>query len=369
MRREIARDYADGDFTRDPWFLNQGASELAAWGMPLARRIRAVEGLSRVYTPDVCKNLLMSSDRAWIVLPLFVGHWPGTVMAALQIGLDLAEILPVRDEHLFGRLCDPREYFGASTELHVWANLLRAGRPCRRNPRGPLDGCKRPDFGTAVSGTTYSVEIKAVHQSSFDHLAEEVDHRLQREVNMLSGYDLKLLPGQWINDRLRASGHKEILESFGTIAREFREGAEALEAQGAPLGTHPVGAYGFIQISSVQYGIASVNSMLIPKQPAHEAARKVVSHIVDCGSHVRAGAGVGVAFIETANRVNPRLVEEVLAERVHQSPGHLRKLGFVVLRYFWRELGGGTAHEAHTMALPWHRLSRGELLLARDMAM
>jgi hypothetical protein len=113
VQRRIAGPYHGGDFTQDPWFLGSWHEQFDAWGMPLSARVRAMQGLTRVYTPEVCRQLLIKPNYAGIVSPLFSAHWPGMVMTALQIGLDLAEIAPARDDQLSARLCEPREYFGA----------------------------------------------------------------------------------------------------------------------------------------------------------------------------------------------------------------------------------------------------------------
>jgi hypothetical protein len=76
VQRRIAVEYHDGDFTQDPWFLAQGHEQFDAWAMPLSKRVTAMQGLTRVYTPEVCRRLLSKPIYAGIVSPLFSAPWP-----------------------------------------------------------------------------------------------------------------------------------------------------------------------------------------------------------------------------------------------------------------------------------------------------
>jgi len=366
VQRRIAGEYHAGDFTQSPWFLTSWHEQFDAWGMPLSARVRAMQGLARVYTPEVCRRLLSKPIYAGIVSPLFSAHWPGMVMTALQVGLDLAEIAPARDDQLFARLCEAREYFGAVTELHVWANILRAGLRAFRDPPGPLDSKKTPDFGAILGGRPYFIEVKASHRSAWERLAEEVKDSIESSDMMIEGYDVELLPGRFILERLdRVEAHSEIVAALDAIERAFLGRVVELREQKAPVGAYEVAPYGAVRISPVSYGKASVTCSLIPDPTPERDAKRIVSLVSDCEGHIRSGSGPGVAFIETANRADWRYVEALLRERIALHPMRFQTLSFVCLRYFRREVGREVVHEPHLISMPWHRLTRAEARLAR----
>ncbi|MFP2929673.1 hypothetical protein ACLESO_31635 [Pyxidicoccus sp. 3LG] len=155
---QVKAEFNDGDWTREPWFLSSQFEELFERAdLPKSRILSAIDGLARVYPPEVCRELLVDPRHAWLVYTLFKPFLLEGIVPRLRLGHDVATLGQSVDEYTLKRLHDRRHYNAVAFELAVWANLKRNVYVVDREPRGP--GKSTPDFAICFDHRRYILEL------------------------------------------------------------------------------------------------------------------------------------------------------------------------------------------------------------------
>ena len=81
--------------------------------------------LASVYTPEVCRSMRDEDMRTAFgpIITLFVSPWPGSIVALLDLGLDLGLIGSISpDDQLGKRLTRRAEFSSAAFEVREYAS-------------------------------------------------------------------------------------------------------------------------------------------------------------------------------------------------------------------------------------------------------
>lgn len=235
---------ADGDWTKEPWFLESEDDVFASMGFPLEARREAAANLAKLYTPEVCRSIQEDPEGGYgIAVLLFQRYWPGMLIPLLEVGRDLGVVAPWGDPSLLRRLTKRNEFYEAALELRVLANLRRRRYRCERVPEHPSN--KTPDVRVQIGLEWHDVEVKAVHPSPIDDAAEILHGRLSAGDIHVPGLNLTLASGEEFAKRANSDLHG-VMKEADAIVDAFTQAASAVRAAGVP-GDYPVPPYGFIR--------------------------------------------------------------------------------------------------------------------------
>lgn len=320
----------DGDWTADPWFLRPDVGWTEEWralGLPRDVRRKAVEGLRRIFPPEVCRTIRddPSLRRYRSVIFLFdTLRMPGLVAPLLRLGLDAVETKPWEDAGLLHRLHCRGEHEEAAFELRVQAALLRAGFGVQRIPETPAR--RTPDFRVSARGATFDVEVKLLNRSELDQIAEDLNRLLWSRELIVTGLQLTLRGSEAFAEEV-LSDPKRVRERLVAIADAYESTALRIRAAPAP-GTYAVEGYGSI-IATPRDGLGSVTNLTLPELPEEKKAQRVL-RLVRRGLPQLSGEHPGVLLVGLSRLAHPLEVEALAAEAAKTDKG-LRGCSMLVL--------------------------------------
>src|SRR5438105_4821784 len=89
MRERLRRDFHEGDWSIDPWWLRPSEEKwFSEHGWPLERRTAVVPGLRKLYPASICRELLVQPWRGGLVYFLFARSFPWFVTPFLKAAED-----------------------------------------------------------------------------------------------------------------------------------------------------------------------------------------------------------------------------------------------------------------------------------------
>lgn len=274
MASELSAAWAlDGDWTRDPWFLDGEDDVFQRMGFPLDVRRRAAASLARLYDPSVCRDIRDNPRRGHgSVVFLFHRWWPGVLVSLLDVGLDLADVRPWGDARLLKRLTRRDEFQDASLELHVLANLIRSNYRATRIQEAQN---RSPDLSVRIGLEDYEVEVKSLHGSPLLEADEVVNEALMRQADlMVEGLHLELVGSRQLH--LRAlTDLPGLVAELPQIVAAFDACVSRIRQTGGNPGRYDAAPFGSV-LATAEPGLGSMTPNVLPDLPPEKRVNKAV---------------------------------------------------------------------------------------------
>ncbi len=362
-----------GDWSEDPWFLRPGVGWYEEWRalglLPDARQM-AVEGLKRIFPPEVCRKIREDSSFRLYgpVISLFDAvRFPGLVAPLLELGLDSLVAKPWEDASVLHRLHQRDQHDEAVFEVRVHAALLRAGYTVERVRETPDE--RTCDFLATKKGRTFEVEVKLLNSPELDRVAEDLNRLLMTRDLTIPGLHLTLRGSESLAEQV-LSDAAGVRARLTTIADAYEAVAARLHQELVP-GTYAVEEYGSIVASSRQ-GQGSMTDLTLPDLPEEKKARRVL-RIIRRGLTQLPGKHTGVLVVGLFRFAQPFRVEQLASEAAKEVDGYSR-CQMIVLCDSLTDADDGsrvrtTRPVFHAFSpRPYRHLRKGELELAKTLA-
>ncbi len=331
----LASEFKGGDFARDPWF---EATDLDRYfsnrGFPKECRQAALAGLRRLYTPEVCLDLLQRPLHGGLVLPFFSGAIAWHIFPRLELGLDLQASQPWDDADLLARLRNAHRFAEARAELEVWANLREGGIEHVREPITAAG--KRPDFRLDANSSQYFLEVKLLDESDAEAFADEFHEELLEDVP----HEL-FRPAQVVTIRASASyagmaqseeGLNRLDAERETIRSAFRSAYAELISKGVPIGVFQVEPFGSVTVETADPGRGNEAGVefVPPARPEKRAVRAARLYSRACAQ--LPPEGTGVVLVRARHGVPLQTVLQRVREWAEVNPSAAQNCDVFVAR-------------------------------------
>jgi len=272
MADDLTKLLVTGNWMEAPRFLTSGHELLDQAGFSLERRKRAAIALALLFPADLCRKMHEAEDFG-LVLPLFAPTWPLMVSYLLEVGIDLADADPWKDDQLIQRLRTTPEFDEAAFELRVRASLVRSGYAVQKIPEATH---RTPDFLVQRDGLDCELEVKFANSSALEKFVRDrASPALMHGMNHVNGFKFKLFGDELLEDKaLDAEGLRELELDLPNMVRAFADAGKSIE--GAPrVGKFDVPGYGFIEVEAASHGLAEISPLVFPEQDDRKRARRV----------------------------------------------------------------------------------------------
>jgi len=311
MSEGFDRWEGDGNWQAAPWFMGENR-QLDQWGYSIAVRRRAIAGLARIYTPDVCRAIRDEDIKTAFgpIISLFVPGWPGLVVPLLDLGLNLDVVESISPNDRLGkRLTRRAEFTSAAFEIRIWASLKRGRYPVERIPEG---SDATPDFLVEVGAQLYDIEVKLAHQSDADEADADLSERLRFALPHIPRLHLRLEGTAELAARvLDAEERPELRAEFDRIVSAFARVAEEIKRAGGTPGVYDVPPYGAIY-AVLEPGHGSISSEVLPDLPARKKAARVARLVRREAMPQLRGERPGIVVVGVFRSADVNLVEDAL---------------------------------------------------------
>ncbi|MDC0710795.1 hypothetical protein POL68_20130 [Stigmatella sp. ncwal1] len=360
---QVKTKFNNGDWTHDPWFLApQHETLFERANLPRSKILSAVDGLARVYPPEVCRELLVAPHHAWLIHILFQPCILAGIVPRLRLGHDVATLGRSVDDGTLKRLHNRSHYDAVAFELAVWANLKRNLYVLEREPRGP--GKSNPDFALCFDHRRYILELKDLDLAEQEFFASEVNDLMQQVVsNLWHAHRLfKIRSSPEFQKRCGSpEGRKALASQLPEMVVAFAKKAAEVEQLGFQIGQYPVDSYGMIDVKEdMELEQGALEWDLVPPLTARKRVMRSISVIKKAVGQLPA-SGLGVGLINVGRFRKIELLREELMIAQRERPLKFQNCAFVVVRTLARSEKGIEKPFLDVIPMSHHRMSRAEM--------
>lgn len=365
---DLEKDYNNGDWTVDPWFLQEEISLLEQMGFPLSLRHKAAQELRMLYTPEVCRSSLSRKWYGALVFNLFKQTVPWFLIPLLRVGLDAEIAQPWEDLDLLSKLRNRETFEAAAYELSVWANLKRFGFEFEREP--PTATASRPDFSVRLGTQTYFLELKTVEMSDAENLAQEFQNLfLLSLAPFFAGWTCIIEPSEALAQGVDSQvGRDQLREDQQRIVAAFVTKAFELQKLRTP-GAQTVPPFGTIElVPSADPKQWAIDIRLVAEVDPLKKAARVCRTIKDAAGQL-SQAGRSIILVRLDSFADFQLIRSNLTERIKREPERYRHCDLVLLHARGRLDGtdGEVVPFIHPISMPWHHVTPEQKRLGEQL--
>jgi len=352
----IVGEFGDFDWRRDCWFtkLPEGIELPSGRRFSNAELCAAAEQLAKLYTPEVCRQVIQTGPPGFGVMYLFV-HMIPHIVPMIRLGLHLRDAAPISNS-LAKRLCVGAEHHAAAWEVRTLAVLRRAGVEVDHEPFGKAG----PDFRVLWDHREYFVEAKLVWLSDADRLGRDFERAVMEALIGLDSLSVVVRLSPAARNLFKDAAGRQYLQKEGrriideivSIVDECQKGSRA-------LGLHAVDGLGGIVVGPPPEGYGGVDSFY--NTTPEEESNRIYREFRD-GARQLPCRGLGVVFVNTASDSSLDDAAKLIAARSKVTGPTFANVHFGLLRR------SGRPPTAQIVPLLGATISDADLQLAEILA-
>jgi hypothetical protein len=359
------------NWAKDPWFARDENDWLSEAGFSRERCRELVAPLRRIFPPEVCRRILRRPMDAPLLFGLFQGM-PGFLIPLLDAAASVAVVGKLEGDPLLRSLRQRETFASASSELSLWADLVRANLRVFREP-GVLVGTstRYPDFGVQVGAEYLYIEASQLQESAHARAARLLEDEIgrctalvfeNRQVCIRCDEEFGRGLGARVIEQLGPGG---LLSEYRTrrfidsdVLPNVRHTLEQIRSTGGAPGRYVIPNVGLIEVSTSTESGAEIHALDRPTvdATAERLWRKVVDEAVQLPpGRSRVARGVVAIDVGSAALIQPvaDAMNAMLASgRLRNEAEKVSGLDAVLLRGRWPTFGGSRERVAQLLLWP-----------------